>query len=110
MEQRHKILDSSSCEGEGSCLSRKEDRFSGLPDGVAYRILSFLTIKDVTCFSIVSKRCRKLYLSTPSLDFEFRTTRTPLGEYKSFSGATCEVRLYLVNSLDRFLLQRGITR
>ncbi|XP_068309425.1 F-box/FBD/LRR-repeat protein At1g16930-like [Pyrus communis] len=107
MEQKHKILDSSSCEGEGRCRSRKEDRFSGLPDGVAYRILSFLTIKDVTCFSIVSKRCRELYLSTPSLDFEFKTTRTPSGEYKYFREATCEVRLNLVNSLDRFLLQRG---
>ncbi|XP_018507711.1 F-box/LRR-repeat protein At3g58900-like isoform X2 [Pyrus x bretschneideri] len=107
MEQKHKILDSSSCEGEGRCRSRKEDRFSGLPDGVAYRILSFLTIKDVTCFSIVSKRCRELYLSTPSLDFDFKTTRTPSGEYKYFREATCEVRLNLLNSLDRFLLQRG---
>ncbi|CAN6586853.1 unnamed protein product [Malus baccata var. baccata] len=83
------------------------NKFSGLPDGVAYRILSFLTIKDVTFFSIVSKRCRELYLSTPSLDFEFRTTRTPSGEYKSFREATCEVRLSLMNSLDRLLLQRG---
>ncbi|XP_068308739.1 putative F-box/FBD/LRR-repeat protein At5g44950 [Pyrus communis] len=107
MEQKHETFASSSFEGEGSSRGREEDRFSGLPDRIAYRILSFLTIKDVACFSIVSKRCRELYLSTPSLNFEFMTTGAPWGVWKCFCEASCEVRLMLVNSLDRFLLQRG---
>ncbi|CAN6577390.1 unnamed protein product [Malus baccata var. baccata] len=80
------------------------DRFSDLPIGVTHHILSFLNIRDLTCFSIASKRCIELYLSTPSLDFgDLLPKRTP----KGFSHFTCEFRLKLLSSLDRFLLKRG---
>ncbi|KAB2631501.1 F-box/LRR-repeat protein [Pyrus ussuriensis x Pyrus communis] len=87
------------------------DRFSDLPNGVAYRILSFLTIRDLTCFGIASKRCRALYLSIPSLELrDFLPKTTPTGEFRFFSHTTCEFRLRLFSSLDRFLLQRGDNR
>ncbi|RXH81497.1 hypothetical protein DVH24_034918 [Malus domestica] len=80
------------------------DRFSDLPIGVTHHILSFLNIRDLTCFSIASKRCIELYLSTPSLDFgDLLPKRTPKGS----SHFTCEFRLKLLSSLDRFLLKRG---
>ncbi|KAM1306088.1 hypothetical protein PS2_008563 [Malus domestica] len=87
------------------------DRFSDLPNGVAYRILSFLAIRDLTCFGIASKRCRALYLSIPSLELrDFLPKTTPTGEFRFFSHTTCEFRLRLLSSLDRFLLHRGDNR
>ncbi|ONH96073.1 hypothetical protein PRUPE_7G105600 [Prunus persica] len=46
------------------------DGFSNLPDQVAHYILSFLTITDLARFGCASKRCRELYLSAPSLNFD----------------------------------------
>ncbi|KAM2731242.1 hypothetical protein EV2_034926 [Malus domestica] len=46
------------------------DRFSNLPIEVAHHILSFLFFKDLTRASAVSKRCRQLYLSNPTVSFD----------------------------------------
>ena len=81
-----------------------EDRFSDLPIGVTHHILSLLNTRDLTCFSIASKRCRELYLSTPSLDFGDLLPKKTL---KGSSHVTCEFRLKLLSSLDRLLLKRG---
>ncbi|KAB2630319.1 F-box/LRR-repeat protein [Pyrus ussuriensis x Pyrus communis] len=72
---------------------RKVDRFSSLTEGVAHHILSFVTITDLARFSCVSKRCRELSLSTPSLGFDkFSHTNT----------GSCDKRLRLLDSLHRF--------
>ncbi|CAL8170367.1 unnamed protein product [Prunus armeniaca] len=71
------------------------DRMSNLPDEVAHNILAFLDITDLTRFGCVSKRCRELYLSTPSLDFD---------GFSDANTSTCSRRLMLLSSLDRFLL------
>lgn len=103
MEQpkKHKLMD--------TCASSSDimvDRLSDLEEGLTHHILSFLNIRDVTRFGIVSKRCRQLHLSNPCLKFvEFLDTETFAGE--SFWSASCKIRLNLLNSLDRFLLQRG---
>ncbi|BFG32802.1 hypothetical protein CerSpe_190760 [Prunus speciosa] len=75
-------------------------RFSNVPDEVAHRILSFLAITDLTRFGCVSKRCRELPLSAPSLDFDLSTS-----DYTFAS--TCEKRIQLLNYLDSFLCRHG---
>nr|XP_028948524.1 putative F-box/FBD/LRR-repeat protein At4g03220 isoform X2 [Malus domestica] len=76
------------------------DRITDLPDWVAYHILSFLAVTDLTRFGCVSKRCRQLYLSTPSLNFD---------GFPDAHIVSCEKRLELLSSLDRFLLMyRGV--
>ncbi|KAM7255647.1 hypothetical protein ACFE04_008545 [Oxalis oulophora] len=44
-----------------------EDRLSFLPNDVAHRILSFLSIDEIGMLSLASKSCEKLCLSVPSL-------------------------------------------
>lgn len=99
MEHKHKIMATVGCESEGTCMVSENmiDRLSNLPDGVAYHILSFLTIEDLARVGCVSKRCKELYISTPSLNFKFYNQDT----------STCNKRLWLLNSLDRFLVHRG---
>lgn len=75
-------------------------RFSNVPDEVAHRILSFLAITDLTRFGCVSKRCRELPLSAPSLDFDLSAS-----DYTFAS--TCEKRIQLLNYLDSFLSRHG---
>ncbi|XP_022725042.1 putative F-box/FBD/LRR-repeat protein At4g03220 [Durio zibethinus] len=48
---------------------QKEDRISDLPDEVLHRILSSLSTKSVARISLVSKRWRSLWYSSPYLDF-----------------------------------------
>ncbi|KAM5574898.1 putative F-box protein [Rosa sericea] len=84
-----------SCQTHGAC---KEfiDRFSDLPDEIAHLILSFLTLRDLTRVSCVSKRCIKLYLSLPSLNFDTSSSER-LSMWK---------RLQLFNTFDRLLSSR----
>ncbi|KAM1442578.1 hypothetical protein ACFXTO_010548 [Malus domestica] len=80
---------------EDSLMARKRkvDRFTSVTEGVAHHILSFITITDLARFSCVSKRCRELCLSTPSLDFDkFSHTNT----------GSCDKRLRLLDYLHRF--------
>ncbi|KAM5559418.1 hypothetical protein ABKV19_020862 [Rosa sericea] len=104
MEDRGKrklLATTASCQGhEGRAVTKGLiDRLSNLPDHVAHHILSFLEITDLTCFGCVSKRCRELYLSTPSLKFD--------GFYcKHFE--TYDKRLRLWSYLDRYLCHRGV--
>ncbi|KAI5318969.1 hypothetical protein L3X38_038677 [Prunus dulcis] len=85
-----------SCKGEGGCSESSEsmieiDRLSNLPDQVSHHILSFLTIKHLAPFCCVSKKCRELSLSSPSLDFDEFTTVRP---------SSCAKRHRLLNDLD----------
>ncbi|KAL6145300.1 hypothetical protein ACLB2K_055988 [Fragaria x ananassa] len=73
------------------------DRFSELPLEIAHHILSFLPIADVTRVSSLSKRCSRLRLSNPTVNFH---------SFPSESTLTFQKRLKLWNSLDRFLVQR----
>lgn len=92
MEHKHKFLASRSGE---------IGRFSNLPKEVVYHILSHLPIKDLARFCCVSKPCRELSLSTPAVRiYGFGGDEKP-------DMSTCELRLKLVNALDRFLLSRG---
>ncbi|KAL6145561.1 hypothetical protein ACLB2K_056247 [Fragaria x ananassa] len=76
------------------------DRFSNLPEGVIHHILSDFVVKDLARFCCVSKRWRELCLSSPSVNFcGFNTDE--------MADMACELRLKLVNTLDRFLLSRG---
>ncbi|XP_020425085.1 F-box/LRR-repeat protein At3g58900 [Prunus persica] len=74
------------------------DGFSNLPDQVAHYILSFLTITDLARFGCASKRCRELYLSAPSLNFD---------GFSVANQSTCMKRQRLFNCLDRFFFCRG---
>ncbi|KAB2631518.1 F-box/LRR-repeat protein [Pyrus ussuriensis x Pyrus communis] len=71
------------------------DRFSNLPDEVAHQILSLVSLKELIRVGSLSKRCRVLYLSTPSLKF-----------WSSYYGDK-QGQLNLLNSFDRFLILRG---
>lgn len=70
------------------------DRFSNLPDYVAHHILSLLNFRELTRLGSLSKRCREFCLSTPSLDF-----------YDW--GSNKQRQLWLLNSIERFLIRRG---
>ncbi|KAI3898090.1 hypothetical protein MKW92_041884 [Papaver armeniacum] len=48
---------------------RNKDRLSKLPNALIQRVLSFLPIKDVVSTSILSKRWRKVWVSTDVFDF-----------------------------------------
>lgn len=86
-------------EGDEICFDNKNmiDRFSNLPDEVSHQILSLLTIEDLARVGCVSNRCKELYISNPSLDIKFYNQDT----------STCNKRLRLLNSLDRFFVHRG---
>ncbi|KAL6141734.1 hypothetical protein ACLB2K_060021 [Fragaria x ananassa] len=100
MVQKRKSLATGSCEGEGLCAVNMIDRFSNLPEGVIHHILSDFVVKDLARFCCVSKRWRELCLSSPSVNFcGFNSDE--------MVDMACELRLKLVNTLDRFLLSRG---
>lgn len=71
------------------------DRFSSLPDNLAYHIFSFLKLKDITCLSLVSKRFKRLCMSTPFLAFDDTNCRFDVGK-----------RAQMMNYIDRFLFLR----
>ncbi|KAM1773779.1 hypothetical protein ACFX12_043236 [Malus domestica] len=74
------------------------DRFSNLPDEVSHHIVYFLDTKDLTRLGTVSKSCRRLHLSTPTIRV-----------YRCFVVHN-SVDPHLSNflsSFDRFLIQRG---
>ncbi|PRQ43965.1 putative F-box domain, leucine-rich repeat domain, L domain-containing protein [Rosa chinensis] len=100
MEQKRMLLATGSCQGEGPCTVNMIDRFSNLPEGVFHHILSKFSIKDLARFCCVSKRWRELCLSSPSVEF------CGFSE-DGIMDMACELRLKLVNALDRFLLSRG---
>lgn len=75
------------------------DIFSNLLIEVAHHILSFLSFKDLTWANAVSKRCRQLYLSNPTVSFD------------AISIPSCNRRRgELYNFLDTFLTNRGDNR
>ncbi|KAL6138357.1 hypothetical protein ACLB2K_063640 [Fragaria x ananassa] len=77
------------------------DRFSKLPKEILHHILSRLVIRDLARFCCVSSTCKELALSAPSVS---------IGGYNcgfDIDEMPCELRLKLVNALDRFLLSRG---
>ncbi|XP_050382802.1 putative F-box/FBD/LRR-repeat protein At1g78760 [Argentina anserina] len=98
MEQNPKSLTTGSCEGEGPCTVNMIDRLSNLPKELIHHILSNVLIEDLAQLTCVSKRWRELCLSSPSLEF---------CGFKDLMDMACERRLKLMNSLDRFLLNRG---
>ncbi|VVA22010.1 PREDICTED: F-box/LRR-repeat [Prunus dulcis] len=66
MVRKRKLGASASCVAtDANCAENAIDRFSNLPDEVAHRILSFLSLKDLTRVGAVSKRCRQFHLSVP---------------------------------------------
>ncbi|BFG38600.1 hypothetical protein Pyn_02696 [Prunus yedoensis var. nudiflora] len=96
MEHKNKLRATASSEGGRVHTESLVDRFSNLPLEVAHHILSFLDIEELTRFSCGSKGCRELSLSAPSLNFCFSSVDT----------STCELRVKLLNTLDRFLFHR----
>nr|GMN30343.1 hypothetical protein TIFTF001_041443 [Ficus carica] len=71
------------------------DRFSSLPDIVAHKVVSFLEMEDISRLSVVSKRCRQLCISAPSLSFDVIPYRTDARK-----------RAQLMNYLERLLILR----
>ncbi|KAL6278522.1 hypothetical protein ACE6H2_022123 [Prunus campanulata] len=97
--QKHKLVATARCEGEGPCRGRLIDRLSHLPDHIAHLILSFLSMHDLARLSCVSKCCRELCLSSPFLNF----SKDDCG----VAADTCGRKQRLLNSLERFFLLRG---
>ncbi|XP_062003516.1 putative F-box/FBD/LRR-repeat protein At4g03220 [Rosa rugosa] len=96
MEQRPKLR------GVGAPTKCRIDRFTSLPDHLVHHILSFVAITDLTRFGCASKKCRELYLSTPSLN---------LNGFSRANLLNGDKRLELLSSLDRFLLvHRGVNK
>lgn len=77
----------------------KDDRFSGLPDEVVHRILSPLPYSDVIRVGTLSKRCRQVCSSIPTLNFS---------QFPSDSTDTFDKRLELLASLDNFFSRRQL--
>ena len=73
-------------------------RFCNLPKEIIHHILSRLLIHDLVRFGCVSKPCKELALSTPTVSF---------CRFDDLDEMECETRLQLGNALDRFLLSRG---
>ncbi|KAM1947962.1 hypothetical protein ACFX15_008212 [Malus domestica] len=95
MERKGKLLAIANSQAQGACPESVVDRFSNLPDEVAHHILSLVSLKEHIRVGTLSKRCRGLYLSTPSLKF-----------WSSYYGDK-QGHLNLLNSFDRFLILRG---
>ncbi|CAN6543499.1 unnamed protein product [Malus baccata var. baccata] len=71
MGHKRKLQRTENCVMLRACTeSSTLDRFSNLPIEVAHHILSFLSFKDLTRASAVSKRCKQLYLSNPTVSFD----------------------------------------
>ncbi|CAN6580640.1 unnamed protein product [Malus baccata var. baccata] len=95
MEHKHKLVAAESSQARGACPNHIIDRLSNLPDEVAHQMLSFLNFKELIRVGSVSKRCRELFLSTPSLVI------------CSPDSGNKQKHLNLLDSFDRFLLHRG---
>ncbi|PRQ17281.1 putative F-box domain, leucine-rich repeat domain, L domain-containing protein [Rosa chinensis] len=97
MERQHRVLATTSNQGQGASSESLVDRFSCLPEEVVCHILSYLNAFDLIRASSVSKRCRMLYVSVPGLNFNVNT----------LPGGKCWwKRSKLLNHLDRLLIQR----
>ncbi|KAM1143130.1 hypothetical protein ACFX2B_031689 [Malus domestica] len=95
MEHKHKLVAAERSQARGTCPNYIIDRLSNLPDEVAHQMLSFLNFKELIRVGSVSKRCRELFLSTPSLVI------------CSPDSGNKQKHLNLLDSFDRFLLHRG---
>ncbi|PON81046.1 F-box domain containing protein [Trema orientale] len=79
-------------------LKTSTDRFTSLPEHVAHEILKFLPLEDISRLSVVSRTCRQVCISMPSLKvnaapYRYSTTK----------------RTQLMNYVDRLLsLRRGM--
>ncbi|PON81043.1 F-box domain containing protein [Trema orientale] len=79
-------------------LNTSIDRFTSLPEDVAYKVLVVLSMEDISRLSVVSRRCRQLCISMPSLSVDVQPC---------LGNATKRTRL--MNYVDRLLLlRRGI--
>ncbi|XP_034225823.1 putative F-box/FBD/LRR-repeat protein At4g03220 [Prunus dulcis] len=97
MGPKRKLLATTSSQAQGACPDHMKDRFSNLPDEVAHQILSSVSILDLTRFGTLSKKCRELYLSTPSLNFD---------EFNNWNKSSYAKQFKLLSSLDKFLVHR----
>ncbi|PON81044.1 F-box domain containing protein [Trema orientale] len=80
-------------------LRTTTDRFTSLPDDVAHKVVSSLSLEDVSRLSVVSRRCRQLCISMPSLNVDVRPY---------LQDATKRTRL--MNYVERlFSLRRGVS-
>nr|XP_011468488.1 PREDICTED: uncharacterized protein LOC105352639 [Fragaria vesca subsp. vesca] len=94
------------------------DRFSVLPvvpDEVAHHILAFVEFIDLVRVSTVSKRCRRLYLSIPSLelnqyDLSARRDRDATESLTELSARMGQEEVELLNHMDRYFFNRGDNR
>ena len=77
-------------------LKTSIDRFTSLPQHVAHKIITFLSLEDRSRLSVVSRTCRQLCISMPSLTVNDR----PYLEKTT-------KRTQLMNYVDRLLLLRG---
>lgn len=76
-------------------LSTRIDRLSSLPEHVAHKVFSSLSMEDIFRLSSVSKRCWQLCISIPFLIFD--DSRYQSSEIK---------RTRLLNNLERMLVAR----
>nr|XP_004305331.2 PREDICTED: F-box/LRR-repeat protein At5g02910-like [Fragaria vesca subsp. vesca] len=97
MEDKHN-LGATSAQAQGVVGSNTLiDRFSALPNEVVLHIMSSTEVKDLIRLRCVSKKCKKLSLSVPSLNIDGSSSIYKKSKSK---------RLNLLNHLDRFLMQR----
>ncbi|PON52232.1 F-box domain containing protein [Parasponia andersonii] len=59
-------------------LRTTADRFTSFPDDVAHKVVSFVSLEDVSRLSVVSRRCRQLCISMPSLNVDVSPYQTYL--------------------------------
>ncbi|XP_050210089.1 F-box/FBD/LRR-repeat protein At1g78750-like [Mercurialis annua] len=67
-----------------------------LPDHLVHNILKFLTTEDVSRLSVVSRRCRNLCISVPSIVIDLADMKRTLGK-----------RAEYFNFMDRFMMNRN---
>ncbi|XP_024031097.1 F-box/LRR-repeat protein At3g58900 [Morus notabilis] len=72
------------------------DKFSSLPDHIVHKITSYLSLKDISRLSVVSRRCRQVCISSPFLVFD-------LIPYSNNQPK----RVRLINYIDRLLFLRN---
>uniref|UniRef100_A0A453C1G5 F-box domain-containing protein n=2 Tax=Aegilops tauschii TaxID=37682 RepID=A0A453C1G5_AEGTS len=110
--------------GGGQAVAFAGDRLSNLPDGLLHAVMSFLPAPQVVRTSVLSRRWRDLWRSTPCISIEERdfeiTTGSGAGggldereeRWRKFEDFTTNLLLFHDNvaSLDKFLLYASATR
>ncbi|XP_037485717.1 MEIOTIC F-BOX protein MOF-like isoform X1 [Triticum dicoccoides] len=110
--------------GGGHAVAFAGDRLSDLPDGLLHAVMSFLPAPQVVRTSVLSRRWRDLWRSTPCIsieerDFEITTGSGAGGDlderqerWRKFEDFTTNLLLFHNNvaSLDKFRLYAGTGR